>query len=355
MAQDVGQRLLDDAKRRLADGGGDGGTVEVNVDLRAQARGAGVVDESRQRLELESRRGGDRLVRLAQEGERGAQVSERGGRDLLDVVQRDGGILGVVEMRRDARADVDGHEGVGERVVQLARDAQTLAGHSASAILLAFARLALGPLALGDTQRATGADGVTERERHHHQRDAHRHAREVDEPIDEHDRGDDAERGDCPERQRTQSPTVERGGVEHHEDQAGRRPARAKGDDEQHRAGLDGQQRRHRRPRSPDERRRRRDREKHAAGRDAALRTQLPLDDQRHGARGGERNVAELRNRSGHREDATPLGGSGHRPPGRPAATSPAVGAGGRTRSALPLAAHCKCVRRADDSRPAGT
>ena len=149
MAQDVGQRLLDDAVGGGADRRGDAllGAAQVDVDAhagRAQRRGElGHLGEQARRAHG---RGG---ALLAQQAERRAEVVERGARDALDLGQRGLGLAGALvdHVGGDAGLHVDRDHRVGDDVVDLLGDAQALVAE-APVGLVAGAALVLG-LALG--------------------------------------------------------------------------------------------------------------------------------------------------------------------------------------------------------------
>ena len=93
------------------------------------------LDELRQRREVEGRRRRRRVVGVAQEVERRAQVVQRVGGHRHDVLQ---GFVAPVQMGGDSGADVDRDESVRDRVVQISRDADALVGDAAAVLLLAF-------------------------------------------------------------------------------------------------------------------------------------------------------------------------------------------------------------------------
>ena len=140
VAQHVGERLLHDAEAGLLDRDRDGVVVQLHVCGGVDAGGLRAVEQLRQRCEVEGRRRRGRLVGGAQQAQRRAQVVQRFSRHLPDVFQRTVGIVASVEVRGDAGADVDCNERVRDRVVQLARDPQSLVGDPPQALLFALLR-----------------------------------------------------------------------------------------------------------------------------------------------------------------------------------------------------------------------
>ena len=96
-------------------------------------------------------------VLLPQHVERRSQVPQSLGRHVLDLHKRIGLGAARAQVRGDAGADVDRDQGVGDRVVQLAGDAQPL-------LIEALAGLCLAVLLFAHSQRPAGAHGVADHE-----------------------------------------------------------------------------------------------------------------------------------------------------------------------------------------------
>ena len=109
--------------------------VQLHVRVGIEPGRLRTLEELRQRREVEGRRRRRRVVGVAQEVERRAQVVQRVGGHGHDVLQ---GFVAPVQMRGDSGADVDRDESVRDRVVQVARDAHPLVGDAAAVLLLAL-------------------------------------------------------------------------------------------------------------------------------------------------------------------------------------------------------------------------
>jgi hypothetical protein len=75
VTQHVGHRLLHDPKCRSADRGRDGSAVDLDIHIRAHAGRPGIVDESRERLEIERRLGRSGVALVAQEAKCRAKIA----------------------------------------------------------------------------------------------------------------------------------------------------------------------------------------------------------------------------------------------------------------------------------------
>src|SRR5207302_8372194 len=138
---------------------------DLEIQVGAQAGRPGMVQQSGQCLELQCGRGRSDFAVGPKEAQRRAQITQGGGRSLLDVLQRSGGVVRVREIERYTGSDVDRDERMRERVVKLASDPQALLGLTPPILLFAFARLALLSFAVRRTQCSAAADRVPDRER----------------------------------------------------------------------------------------------------------------------------------------------------------------------------------------------
>ncbi len=163
MLADVGERLLDHAVGGEVDRGGQGLRRGRGLEVDGESGADEAVDELIEDAQARSRFGGGfRVVGLAQQADRGAQLRKRRAGRLADMRQGLFGLVGPVvhDMGGDPGLDVDQRDVVGDDIVQLAGDAHPLLGDTAAGLLLAGAFGALGALADGVDIGPAAADRV---------------------------------------------------------------------------------------------------------------------------------------------------------------------------------------------------
>jgi hypothetical protein len=202
VAHHVRQRLLNDPEAGLLDGDRNRVAVQVHVCVGIEAGGLGMVEELSDRCEVEGWRGRRRVLGFAQEAQRRAQVVESFGRNGHDVSQDAVRVLAGVEVRSDACADVDRHEGVRDRIVEIARHSKALVGNATAALLFTLVGDPQVPLPMRLAQFAPGPDGVTNHERA--QRNPESDSRIARDVVggDDHDHRDEEDCGAGPDNQR---------------------------------------------------------------------------------------------------------------------------------------------------------